>query len=166
MHIKGKWFAQLGTEHRQTMATNKSIRDYFKDVIWHCEKPILRTAPVPLYLLSRLVRDNNLKVVLTGEGADEIFGGYNIFKEAKIRQFWSRQPESRLRPLLLERLYPYIFKTPGRARSFLQRFYAVKPGDLEDTLFSHRIRWRNTRKNSAVFFALCTRCIIGVFAFG
>ena len=79
--------SQLGTEHRQTMATNKSIRDYFKDVIWHCEKPILRTAPVPLYLLSRLVRENNLKVVLTGEGADEIFGGYNIFKEAKIRHF-------------------------------------------------------------------------------
>jgi len=143
--------AYLGTEHRQTLATNRDIRDNFKDVIWHCEKPILRTAPVPLYLLSRLVRDHNFKVVLTGEGADEIFGGYNIFKEAKIRQFWSRHPESRLRPLLLERLYPYIFKNPGRARSFLQRFYEVKPGDLEDILFSHRIRWRNTEKIQQFF---------------
>jgi asparagine synthase (glutamine-hydrolysing) len=141
----------LGTDHSQTLATNKSIRDHFKDVIWHSEKPLLRTAPVPLFLLSRLVRDNRLKVVLTGEGADEMFGGYNIFKEAKIRQFWSRHPDSKLRPRLLERLYPYIFKNPGRSRSFLQGFYAVKPGDLEDPLFSHRVRWRNTGKTSQFF---------------
>jgi asparagine synthase (glutamine-hydrolysing) len=43
-----------------------------------------------------------------GEGADEIFGGYAIFKEAKLRRFWSRNPASRLRPLLLTRLYPFM----------------------------------------------------------
>ena len=45
--------------------------------------------PAPLYLLSRLVRENGYKVVLTGEGADEVLGGYDIFKEAKIRRFWA-----------------------------------------------------------------------------
>ena len=143
--------AFLGTEHHQTLATNRLVRDNFADVIWHCEKPLLRTAPVPLYLLSKLVREQNLKVVLTGEGADEVFGGYNIFKEAKIRHFWARHPQSELRPLLLERLYPYIFKNPSRTRSFLQSFYKVKPEDLEDLLFSHRIRWRNTGKNTLFF---------------
>ena len=83
-----KMIAHLQTDHRRTLASNQGIRDHFADLIWHCEKPILRTAPVPLYLLSGLVRENQLKVVLTGEGADEVFGGYNIFKEAKIRQFW------------------------------------------------------------------------------
>jgi asparagine synthase (glutamine-hydrolysing) len=143
--------AHLGTHHRRILATNELIRRHFADVVWLCEKPILRTAPVPLFLLSKLVRENHFKVVMTGEGADEIFGGYNIFKEAKIRAFWGRRPESRLRPLLLERLYPYIFKNPSRARAFLQKFYSVTPGDLKDLFFSHRIRWNNTGKNRTFF---------------
>lgn len=143
--------AHLGTAHQETRATNALIREHFPDVVWHCEKPILRTAPVPLFLLSGLVRDNALKVVLTGEGADEVFGGYNIFKEAKIRHAWARHPDSATRPRLLQKLYPYIFKNPSRGSAFLYQFYAVKPGDLNDPCFSHRIRWNNTGKNSTFF---------------
>lgn len=144
--------AHLGTDHRQTLATNTGICKNFPAVIWHSEKPLLRTAPVPLFLLSRLVTDNHFKVVLTGEGADEVFGGYNIFKEAKVRHFWGRQPQSKLRPMLLESLYPYVFKNSARGRAFLYGFYAVKPEDIYDPLFSHRIRWNNTGKNR-LFFA-------------
>ncbi len=49
----------------------------------HAERPLLRTAPAPLFLLSRLVRDAGIKVVLTGEGADEMFAGYDLFREAQ-----------------------------------------------------------------------------------
>lgn len=141
----------LATNHSRVLITNADINEHFPQVIWHCEKPLLRTAPVPLFLLSRLVRNNGYKVVLTGEGADEIFGGYNIFKEAKVRAFWSRNPDSRYRPLLLERLYPYIFKTPSRGRAYLQKFFAVSARDLDDPCFSHRVRWENTGKNSTFF---------------
>jgi asparagine synthase (glutamine-hydrolysing) len=141
----------LGTQHSQAPISNVQIRDYFPEAVWHCEIPLLRTAPVPLLLLSKLVRENQFKVVLTGEGSDEILGGYNIFKEAKVRHFWGKRPESKLRPLLLEKLYPYVFKDPSRARFFLQKFYAVNPEDLEDPLFSHRIRWKNSGKNTTFF---------------
>jgi asparagine synthase (glutamine-hydrolysing) len=142
----------LGTDHHQTLASNSSICEHFADTVWHCEKPLLRTAPVPLFLLSKLVSENQYKVVLTGEGADEVFGGYNIYKEAKIREFWARQPESSLRPLLLQRLYPFIFKNSSRAQAFFKQIYSVKPGDLEDSFFSHRIRWQTSGKN-ALFFS-------------
>ncbi|MEI8356357.1 MAG: asparagine synthase (glutamine-hydrolyzing), partial [Deltaproteobacteria bacterium] len=141
----------LRTDHSQVPITNMDIRDHFPEVIRHCEKPLLRTAPVPMYLLSKLVRENNFKVVLTGEGADEVFGGYNIFKEAKVRAFWDRNPESRFRPLLLERLYPYIFKNPSRGRAYLQKFFAVTGNGSDDPLFSHRIRWNNSGKNNTFF---------------
>jgi len=141
----------LKTDHSQVMITNAQIREHFPQVIWHCEKPLLRTAPVPMFLLSRLVRDNNFKVVLTGEGADEVFGGYNIFKEAKIRAFWSRDTSSQYRPLLLEKLYPYVFKNPSRGRAYLQNFFAVTSNGPLDPLFSHRIRWENTGKNATFF---------------
>ena len=79
--------------------------------------PILRTAPAPLFLLSRLVRDSGYKVVLTGEGADEVLGGYDIFKEAKVRRFWARATRSRRwRPLLLQRLYPYLTSIQAQPR--------------------------------------------------
>ena len=143
----------LGTKHSDVRVSNEQVRDNFSQVIWQCEKPLLRTGPVPLFSLSKLVRDSQFKVVLTGEGADEIFGGYNIFKEAKLRRFWARQPDSKWRPLLVERLYPYIFKDPARARMFLQKFFAVKAEDLVDPFFSHQIRWRNSGKNKTFFSA-------------
>jgi len=141
----------LNTDHHQTSITNKEVRENFSKVIWHCEKPLLRTGPVPLYMLSGFVRDNRFKVVLTGEGADEVFGGYNIFKEAKIRSFWARQPDSKYRPLLLERLYPYIFENPSRNRAFLQKFFSVTRKDLDDPLMSHRKRWANTQRCTTFF---------------
>lgn len=141
----------LKTEHSEVRVSNQHVRDNFSQVIWQCEKPLLRTGPIPLFSLSKLVRDSQFKVVLTGEGADEIFGGYNIFKEAKLRNFWARQPNSKWRPLLVERLYPYIFKNPSRARMFLQKFFSVKAEDLTDPFFSHQVRWRNSGKNKNFF---------------
>ena len=96
------------TEHASISCSVKDIANEFSNVIWHTETPILRTSPTPMSLLAQLVRDHNFKVVITGEGADELCGGYNIFKEAKIRLFWSKQPKSVIRPLLLKKLYPYI----------------------------------------------------------
>jgi len=137
----------LGTDHRQVLVDNDQIREHLPRVIWHSETPLLRMGPVPLYLLAGLVRENGFKVVLTGEGADEVFGGYNIFKEAKVRAFWARDPDSRIRPLLLQKLYPYIFTDPTRTRFLLEKFFAVNQRSPDDAFFSHRIRWEGGGKN-------------------
>ncbi len=140
----------LGTDHNSITATNAGIGESFRDVAWHSEKPILRTAPVPLYLLSDSVRNNGFKVVLTGEGADEVFGGYDIFRETMVRNFWARQPGSRLRPLLLGKLYPDIFRDPRLTKS-LQAFFSSGLDRTSDPLFSHRVRWENTARIKAFF---------------
>jgi asparagine synthase (glutamine-hydrolysing) len=151
----------LCTDNRQVLVGNDEIRKLFPETVWHCEKPVLRTSPVPMLVLSRLVRSEGYKVVLSGEGADEILGGYNIFKEAKIREYWSRSVASTKRPLLLERLYPYVFKNPARGRSFLQDFFAVTPDQLRDPLFSHAVRWDGGRKNLAFFSDSCLSALSG-----
>ena len=66
----------LGAEHARVRCSYGDIARVFPSVVRHAERPILRTAPAPLFLLSNLVRDSGFKVVLTGEGADEILGGY------------------------------------------------------------------------------------------
>ena len=135
----------LNVNHSEITASNNDIGSNLEDVLWHTEKPLLRTGPIPLYLLSNLVNQSGYKVVLTGEGADEIFGGYNIFKEAKIRDFWAKDPDSKLRPLLLARLYPYIFKD-NRLNPTLTAFFKSGIDKPEDPFFSHQIRWKNTGK--------------------
>jgi asparagine synthase (glutamine-hydrolysing) len=140
----------LKTDHTNLQATNENIGAVFSDVIWHCEKPLLRTAPAPLFMLSKTVRENGFKVVLTGEGADEVFGGYNIFRETLVRMFWARQPASKLRPLLIGKLYPYIFNEP-RLKHTLQAFFAKGMENTEDPVYSHLIRWENTSRAKAFF---------------
>jgi len=134
----------LGTEHRVVHCSHEDIGRVFPDVIRHTETPILRTAPAPLFLLSKLVNDHNLKVVLTGEGADEFLGGYDIFKEMKIRRFWAREPDSEFRSLLLRRLYPDISNLSSTAASFLTGFFKRNLEDTGNPYYSHLIRWSNT----------------------
>jgi len=141
----------LHTDHAEIRCSGQEIGRIFPDVIWQTEQPILRTAPAPLFLLSKLVRQSGFKVVLTGEGADEMLGGYDIFKEAKIRRFWGMRPGSRIRPLLLRRLYPYLPALQSQSSSYLQAFFRVRSQDLSHPLFSHLPRWELTARLKAMY---------------
>ena len=141
----------LGTEHDSVHCLDSAIANIFPDVMWHTEKPILRTAPAPLFMLSKLVRESGFKVVLTGEGSDELLGGYDIFKEAKIRDWWGKQSGSQLRPKLLQRLYPYLPNVQKQSDAYLRAFFSVSPDDLASPLFSHLPRWEVTSKLKLFF---------------
>jgi asparagine synthase (glutamine-hydrolysing) len=146
----------LQTSHRDVRCRHEDIVRVFPEVIWHTEQPILRSAPAPLYLLSTLVHDSGFKVVLAGEGADELFGGYDIFKETKIRQFWGRRPDSSWRPLLLKRLYPYLPNIQRQSLEYLKHFFHVTAQDLDSPFFSHVPRWELTAK-SKLFYSASTK---------
>jgi len=139
--------AHIGTEHVTVTVDGQDIAARFRDVVWLSETPILRTAPAPLHALSGLARSEHFKVVLTGEGADEVFAGYNIFREAKVRAFWARRPGERRRAGLLTRLYPYLKQSPPE---FLRQFYGQGLEDTADPFYSHRPRWANTRGVAAL----------------
>ena len=141
----------LGTGHQVVQATNADIGRVFPEVIWHTEVPLMRTAPAPMFMLSKLVRDSGYKVVLTGEGADEFLAGYDIFKEAQVRRFWARQPDSAWRPLLLKRLYPDIEELSRNSASFLAAFFRKDLLDVDAPDYSHAVRWRNGRRNGRFF---------------
>jgi len=136
----------LGTHHTAVRCSRADIGAAFPRAIWHAESPIVRTAPTPLMLLSEAVRAAGYKVVLTGEGADEVFAGYDLFREAKVRRFWARAPQSAWRPRLLERLYPYLKHSPVAGRAFTQRFFGEGIDDLESPWFAHMPRWRTTQR--------------------
>jgi len=141
----------LGTDHQEVRCTYEGIGRVFPEVIWHTEKPILRTAPAPLYMLSGLVRKEGYKVVLTGEGSDEMLGGYDIFKEAKIRRFCAAHPESSIRPLLFRKLYPYLPQLQSQSDAYLAAFFHARPEDTRHEFFSHLPRWELTSRIKRLF---------------
>jgi asparagine synthase (glutamine-hydrolysing) len=141
----------FGTHHTDVHCSTDAIGRIFPDVIRHVEQPIVRTAPAPMYLLSKHVRESGYKVVLTGEGADELLGGYDIFKEEKIRRFWARNLTSAWRPLLLKRLYPYMDNIQRQSPAYLKAFFNVTEQDLSSPFFSHLPRWTTTSRVKALF---------------
>ncbi len=139
----------LGVNHHEITCNAEDIGRIFPEVIWHTETPILRTSPAPMYLLSKLVHENNYKVVLTGEGADEVLGGYDIFKEDKIRRFVARKPESERRPALFGALYPEISNL--NQAKFVQSFFGKNITDTNADFYTHHIRWFNTGRTTRFF---------------
>ena len=142
---------RLGSAHHEVVVSRSDIARVFPDVVRHTERPVLRTAPAPLYLLSKLVRDAGIKVVLTGEGADEMFAGYDLFREAKIRRFWGARPASKWRSRLLARLYPYLERSPVAQLAVARQFFGrglerrFAPG------FGHEPRWSSTSALKRLF---------------
>jgi asparagine synthase (glutamine-hydrolysing) len=141
----------LGSDHHEVLVTRRDIAEVFPEVVFHAERPILRTAPAPMYLLSRLVRGAGIKVVLTGEGADEMFAGYDLFREAKVRRFWARDPDSTLRPRLLGRLYPYLARSPVSQQAMARQFFGTNLGAWREPGFGHEVRWRSTSALGRLF---------------
>ena len=136
--------SELGSRHAVQRIGGGEIARVFPDVVRHAETPLLRTAPAPLYLLSRLTREQGIKVVLSGEGSDEVFLGYDLFKETLVRLFCLRQPDSRRRPRLFDRLYGYL-PPQTRKGDFWRRFF-LDAGSPDDPLFSHLPRFRLTTR--------------------
>jgi asparagine synthase (glutamine-hydrolysing) len=152
--------ADLRSIHSVQPINQTEIGEVFPDVIWHTESPVVRTAPAPMFLLSRLTRQGGIKVVLTGEGSDELFLGYDLFKETIVRWFCLRQPASKARPRLFDRLYPYLAEE-GRGGEFWQRSF-LEAGPLSDPLFSHLPRFQLTSRIRDAYSSEARAALAGV----
>ncbi|QXG75701.1 asparagine synthase (glutamine-hydrolyzing) [Modestobacter sp. L9-4] len=98
--------AILGVEHVPVEVTAQEFADAIPTVVWYLDDPVADPALVPLYFVAREAR-KHVKVVLSGEGADELFGGYTIYRE----------------PLSLA----WADKLPAAGRSALGRLARVVP---------------------------------------
>lgn len=69
----------FGAEHHEVRLTGDDFRDALPRIVWHLDEPVADPACVPLYFVSRRAREE-ITVVLSGEGADEVLGGYGIYR--------------------------------------------------------------------------------------
>jgi asparagine synthase (glutamine-hydrolysing) len=93
----------IGTEHKEVVLEKKDFFDALPKLIWHEDEPIVWPSSVSLYFVSRLAAQE-VKVVLTGEGSDEMFAGYSRYRLS----------------LLNERMGKVYSGLPGAARDWIQ----------------------------------------------
>jgi len=138
----------IGTRHHVVDASIADIARAFPEVVRHAETPLVRTAPVPLYLLAREVRAQGITVVATGEGADELFWGYELFKEVVLRELHVSDPQRAEE--LLEQLYSYLGPRAARRGPAWRRFL-LETGAEDAELGSHLTRVEATATVKAFF---------------
>ncbi len=149
----------VGAEHREVIVSPAEFFRKLPLLVWHEDEPIAFPSSVSLFFVADLARRNDVKVVLTGEGADELFLGYNRYRvtawnERFGRAYWTAVPDSvrggvrrmvGALPASLRR-YPertFLALDPGPRELFFENF-AVFPERLrrsllrEPAFFDHR----------------------------
>jgi asparagine synthase (glutamine-hydrolysing) len=93
---------QFGANHHEVIISEKEMHDFLPQMVFHQDEPIADPVCVPLYYVSKLARDSGTIVVQVGEGADEIFSGYeNYVRHLRIYENFWRHAETL--PLSLRR---------------------------------------------------------------
>ncbi len=118
----------VGAEHRDVTVSPKEFFRELPRLIWHEDEPIAFPSSIPLYFVSRLAREH-VKVVLTGEGADELFLGYNRYRvtawnERLGRFYWRHVPKA-----ARERVGQLIHALPRPAARYAERTFLALPPD-------------------------------------
>ncbi|UCZ52665.1 asparagine synthase (glutamine-hydrolyzing) [Bacillus shivajii] len=107
----------LGVNHERISLSAEDVMNELPKIIWHMDEPVADPAAIPLYFVAKKASEH-VKVVLSGEGADELFGGYNIYREPQSLRLFRFVPDM-IKPHIrkfAEQL-PYGMK----GRSFLMR---------------------------------------------
>ncbi len=120
------------SEHYDVLVSPEQFFDTLPAMIWHEDEPIAFTSSIPLNILSRLAHEH-VKVVLTGEGADELFLGYDYRYRVT---YWNRRIGEAYSDLLPARLRELVANSvanlPRRMRRYAERtFLALDTGPRE-----------------------------------
>jgi len=133
----------LGTQHHVVQVTREAIAASFPEALLHAELPVFRSAFVPMFLLSAAVREQGIKVVLTGEGADEAFFGYDIFKETHLLANWPRLAPAE-RASRLGGIYSWLPHFTAANLGPLLGVYERYAGMTDAWAISHAMRFNNS----------------------
>jgi asparagine synthase (glutamine-hydrolysing) len=131
----------FSTDHHSVVCDNETVATTLVETILHAEVPLVRTAPASSYQLAREIEAQHTRTVLSGEGADELLCGYDLFKVASIRDSWSKDPDSTVWPRMLEEV---LATQRGLGRTVERAFYEQGLDQRSDPIFSHQNRWRSS----------------------
>lgn len=109
---------KIGIDHKYKIISSEEFWSSIRKVQYHMDQPLADPSCIALYFVSKLASEH-VKVVLSGEGADELFGGYTIYNEPRVFRMYQKVLPQKVRTFLadLMRRIPFRFK----GRSFIIR---------------------------------------------
>ena len=124
------------TEHHEIVISPKDFFDALPRLVWHEDEPLAFDSSVPLFFVSKLAHQH-VKVVLTGEGSDELLGGYARYRKTLLNLSFGRNYEA-VAPAVLRGLVKGQLKyLPGKLQRKLNRTFLNLPGDIESIYFDN-----------------------------
>jgi asparagine synthase (glutamine-hydrolysing) len=103
--------SSLGTDHKEITISAQEYFDALPKAVYHFDEPVADPSAIGLYFLAREAR-KSVKVVLSGEGSDELFGGYNIYLEPFARAKIAWIPKI---------ILSFLVRLPFRGRNYAER---------------------------------------------
>jgi asparagine synthase (glutamine-hydrolysing) len=126
------------TDHHEVVVTPEQFFEALPRMIWHEDEPLAHLASIPLHFVSRLAQ-RHVKVVLTGEGSDELLAGYNRYRTTvynlALGGLYGRLPGAPLRRALARRIESLPASSPVR-RKLSRTFLCLAP-DIESLYFDN-----------------------------
>lgn len=129
---------RFNTMHDSITCDDESIARALSEVVRHTESPLVRTAPAATIRMAARIQERATRAVLSGEGADELFCGYDLFKIAEIRDAWARNPDG---PDRLDAIEAVMAQQKELGRAVERAFYEQGIDAPDDPVFSHINRW-------------------------
>lgn len=130
----------FATDHKYLECGDDSVAAALVEAVWHAEQPLTRTASASSIGLAATIERAGSRAVLSGEGADELLCGYDLFKLAAVRDTWNSQegPPSGLSDIVAQEV--------TRGRAVPAAFYEEGVAHRDDPLFSHLPRWKGASR--------------------
>lgn len=136
---------QFNTIHREIFVKPQEFRDFIPSLVWHMDEPVTESAAISLFFVSKLARED-VTVVLSGEGSDEVFGGYPIYKYMSALERYRTLPE----PLRRSLINPLLNRLGGKWNKYTdlsnqplaQRYTGVSfyESPVKDSLYRPELR--------------------------
>lgn len=124
------------TDHHEIIISPDQYFKALPKLIWHEDEPIGFVASIPLYFISELAQ-KHVKVVLTGEGSDEMLGGYGRYRKTLLNLGYGKKYESLVPGFLRNGIKNAVESLPRRLRRKLVRTFLALPSDIEHLYFDN-----------------------------
>jgi asparagine synthase (glutamine-hydrolysing) len=124
------------TDHHEIIISPQEFFDSLPRLIWHEDEPLAFDSSVPLFFVSKLAQ-KHVKVVLTGEGSDEILGGYGRYRKTLLNVALGRNYEAVAPEALRSLVRQQIGNLPQALKKKLSRTFLNLPGDIESLYFDN-----------------------------
>ena len=128
---------EFGTEHHE-IVVRPNVSELLPELLWHLDEPVADAAFVTTFLVSRFARQD-VTVILSGVGGDELFGGYRRYWSARLADLYQRIPKGIRHNIVA----PIARQLPGDRHSMILDYFRLAKGFLESADLAPDERYEN-----------------------